>query len=299
MLQTATNLPDHEGSDALSAKRRRLRTLCRRGIAAVVAQDRYHGGMTPPSWWRSTTKNCRRSSTRRKAMESGRRTSACRVRYERLRLDATQGDKDATDAAFREADVMIKSMDGQPPPRAQRDGAARRRGELRPGSGDADPLVFRPRYRISSSHCSPVSCASRSTRSALSRRKSVVASAQNRRLSRRHSRASGQHPSGKPVKWIEISLGKLPGDDPWPRYPRRGRTRRAQRRQAPGQRIKIIADIGAYQQLLTDDPDTDVANAPGLYKVPPCTRTLTEVYTNKTPTDAYRGAGRPEAILLY
>jgi carbon-monoxide dehydrogenase large subunit len=62
------------------------------------------------------------------------------------------------------------------------------------------------------------------------------------------------------------------------------------------QRINIIADIGAYQQLLTATiPTLTALMLPGLYKVPVLHAVLTEVYTNKTPTDAYRGAGRPEA----
>src|SRR5204862_6058934 len=36
-----------------------------------------------------------------------------------------------------------------------------------------------------------------------------------------------------------------------------------------------------------------MANA--TYDIPAIRTTLTEVFTNKTPTDAYRGAGRPEA----
>ena len=35
--------------------------------------------------------------------------------------------------------------------------------------------------------------------------------------------------------------------------------------------------------------------ANGTYDIPAIRTTLTEVFTNKTPTDAYRGAGRPEA----
>jgi carbon-monoxide dehydrogenase large subunit len=63
-----------------------------------------------------------------------------------------------------------------------------------------------------------------------------------------------------------------------------------------GQRMKVIADIGAYQQLLTAAiPTLTTLMFPGLYKVPALYAEVTEVYTNKTPTDAYRGAGRPEA----
>ncbi len=63
-----------------------------------------------------------------------------------------------------------------------------------------------------------------------------------------------------------------------------------------GQRMRVIADIGAYQQLLTATiPTLTSLMLPGLYKVPTLYAEISEVYTNKTPTDAYRGAGRPEA----
>jgi carbon-monoxide dehydrogenase large subunit len=63
-----------------------------------------------------------------------------------------------------------------------------------------------------------------------------------------------------------------------------------------GQRMRVVADIGAYQQLLTATiPTLTSLMLPGLYKVPALYAEITEVYTNKTPTDAYRGAGRPEA----
>jgi carbon-monoxide dehydrogenase large subunit len=63
-----------------------------------------------------------------------------------------------------------------------------------------------------------------------------------------------------------------------------------------GIRLKLIADIGAYQMLLTAGvPTLTMLMANATYDFPAIRTTLTEVYTNKTPTDAYRGAGRPEA----
>ncbi len=63
-----------------------------------------------------------------------------------------------------------------------------------------------------------------------------------------------------------------------------------------GYRIKIIADIGAYQHLLTAAiPTLTALMLQGVYKIPALSGEIIEVFTNKTPTDAYRGAGRPEA----
>ena len=63
-----------------------------------------------------------------------------------------------------------------------------------------------------------------------------------------------------------------------------------------GLKLRIIADIGAYNMLLTAGiPTNSMTMASATYAIPAVRVTLIEVFTNKTPTDAYRGAGRPEA----
>src|SRR5256886_2678828 len=63
-----------------------------------------------------------------------------------------------------------------------------------------------------------------------------------------------------------------------------------------GLKLRLIADIGAYNMLLTAAiPTLTMMMANATYDIPAIRATLTEVFTNKTPTDAYRGAGRPEA----
>jgi carbon-monoxide dehydrogenase large subunit len=63
-----------------------------------------------------------------------------------------------------------------------------------------------------------------------------------------------------------------------------------------GVRLHLVADIGAYNMLLTAGvPTLTMLMANATYAFPAIRTTLTEVFTNKTPTDAYRGAGRPEA----
>ena len=64
-----------------------------------------------------------------------------------------------------------------------------------------------------------------------------------------------------------------------------------------GFRLRIVADVGAYNMLFTAAiPTSTMTMASGNYAIPAIRATLTEVFTNKTPTDAYRGAGRPEGI---
>ena len=63
-----------------------------------------------------------------------------------------------------------------------------------------------------------------------------------------------------------------------------------------GMRVKVLADMGAYIQLLTaGTPILGALMFNGIYKMDAYSFECTGVFTNKTPTDAYRGAGRPEA----
>ncbi len=63
-----------------------------------------------------------------------------------------------------------------------------------------------------------------------------------------------------------------------------------------GMKLRLIADIGAYNTLFTAAiPTFTTLMANATYDIPAIRTTITEVFTNKTPTDAYRGAGRPEA----
>lgn len=61
-------------------------------------------------------------------------------------------------------------------------------------------------------------------------------------------------------------------------------------------RVDVKADLGAYLQLVTTGtPMLGAFMFPGIYKMEAHELTITGVFTTKTPTDAYRGAGRPEA----
>ncbi|MBZ5579877.1 MAG: xanthine dehydrogenase family protein molybdopterin-binding subunit [Acidobacteriia bacterium] len=63
-----------------------------------------------------------------------------------------------------------------------------------------------------------------------------------------------------------------------------------------GMKLKLIQDLGAFLQLLTPAiPTLSVLMMPGLYKFKNISADIVGAFTNCTPTDAYRGAGRPEA----
>src|SRR3989440_5446754 len=66
-----------------------------------------------------------------------------------------------------------------------------------------------------------------------------------------------------------------------------------------GLRYNVVADMGAYHQLLTPAiPTLTGLMLSGAYKIPAIQMNVTGVFTNKMSTDAYSGAGRPEATYV-
>lgn len=66
-----------------------------------------------------------------------------------------------------------------------------------------------------------------------------------------------------------------------------------------GLRYNVYADLGAYHQLLTPAiPTLTGLMLSGAYKIPAIQINVTGCFTNKMATDAYRGAGRPEATYV-
>ena len=101
---------------------------------------------------------------------------------------------------------------------------------------------------------------------------------------------------GKPVKWIESRRenfqATIHGRD-FINY-----VELAVKRDGTilGARYKIIGDLGAYFQLLTPlIPTLTALMLCGSYKIPAVRIEIVGALTNKMATDAYRGAGRPEA----
>ena len=101
---------------------------------------------------------------------------------------------------------------------------------------------------------------------------------------------------GMPVKWIETRSENMlvahQGRDQIA-YVRMGAKRDGK---ITAWHVKIIADFGAYNMLLTPAiPELGAFVMSGVYKMPAVQTDIVGVFTNKCPTDAIRGAGRPEA----
>ena len=106
--------------------------------------------------------------------------------------------------------------------------------------------------------------------------------------------------TGRPIKWIgdrsEDMSATIHGRDQVD-YVEIAATREGK---ITGLKLHVISDLGAYSQLFT--PVIMIAlGFPvtcGAYDIPTVHLQSDIVFTNKTPTDAYRGAGRPEATYI-
>jgi carbon-monoxide dehydrogenase large subunit len=101
---------------------------------------------------------------------------------------------------------------------------------------------------------------------------------------------------GRPVKWIETRSENMmaahQGRDQID-YITIGAKRDGT---LTGCRARVVADLGAYQLLLTPFiPELGFPVMGGCYKIPAIDLKFEGVFTNKICTDAIRGAGRPEA----
>src|SRR4051794_222475 len=100
----------------------------------------------------------------------------------------------------------------------------------------------------------------------------------------------------RPIKWVESrSEGMLAthhGRDQVA-FVRVGATRDGK---ITAFHTKILQDLGAYLMLLTPTiPSLGAFVMSGVYDIPAVQTDIVGVFTNKMPTDAIRGAGRPEA----
>jgi carbon-monoxide dehydrogenase large subunit len=104
---------------------------------------------------------------------------------------------------------------------------------------------------------------------------------------------------GRPVKWVEERsenyVATIHGRDFVTEYTLAARKDGT----ITHCRAKVTAAMGAYLQLVT--PGIPLLGAwiySGPYAIPNYSVEFTGVFTNTTPTDAYRGAGRPEATYV-
>ena len=101
---------------------------------------------------------------------------------------------------------------------------------------------------------------------------------------------------GRPVKWTETRSESMQSAHHGRDQIQKITLAAASDGTLKGLKVELLADMGAYLRLVT--PGVPILGAfmfNAIYKMDAYRFECTNVFTNKTPTDAYRGAGRPEA----
>jgi carbon-monoxide dehydrogenase large subunit len=104
---------------------------------------------------------------------------------------------------------------------------------------------------------------------------------------------------GQPVRWLSSRTEHALADSHGRDSIMTGAFAFDANRRITGMRVRMIADMGSYLSPYGPMiPTMSAMMATGVYDIPNLDFDLKAVYTNTTPVDAYRGAGRPEAAYL-
>ena len=103
---------------------------------------------------------------------------------------------------------------------------------------------------------------------------------------------------GRPVKWIQTRTEFLSSSHQAREQAHHARLAATGDGRILGLDVRVVKDVGAYHYFSVHEPTNTINHLPSQYKVPALRAEGFSVVTNKTPSAPYRGAGRPEAILV-
>ena len=103
--------------------------------------------------------------------------------------------------------------------------------------------------------------------------------------------------AGRPVRWFETRTENLLAMGPGRAHVHRFTIGGNKDGDITHYRLEVLADSGAYTRLGAFLPMFTLIMSSGVYDIPNIETAAQSVVTNTTPTEAYRGAGRPEAAL--
>jgi len=106
------------------------------------------------------------------------------------------------------------------------------------------------------------------------------------------------HRLGRPVKWIQTRTEFLSSSHQARQQAHHARLAATRDGRILGLDVRIVKDVGAYHYFSVHEPTNTINHLPSQYKIPAFRAEGFSVVTNKTPSAPYRGAGRPEAILV-
>jgi carbon-monoxide dehydrogenase large subunit len=103
---------------------------------------------------------------------------------------------------------------------------------------------------------------------------------------------------GRPVKWIQTRTEFMLSTHHAREQSHHARLAASRDGRILGLDVRIVKNVGAYHRASVNEPTNTINHLPSQYKVPAFRAEGFAVVTNKTPSAPYRGAGRPEAILV-
>jgi aerobic carbon-monoxide dehydrogenase large subunit len=103
---------------------------------------------------------------------------------------------------------------------------------------------------------------------------------------------------GRPVKWIQTRAEFTASTHQAREQAHHARLAATREGRILGLDARIVKDVGAYHAFSVHEPTNTINHLPSQYKVPAFRAEGFSVVTNKVPSAPYRGAGRPEAILV-
>lgn len=104
---------------------------------------------------------------------------------------------------------------------------------------------------------------------------------------------------GRPVAWVSTRTEAMLTDNAGRDLVARAELGFDADHRITGYRVNLVSNLGAYNSQFGQGIQTELFAKvlTGVYDIPKASLAARCVYTNSTPIDAYRGAGRPEAIL--
>jgi len=103
---------------------------------------------------------------------------------------------------------------------------------------------------------------------------------------------------GRPVKWIQTRTEFMSSTHQAREQAHHARLAATRDGRILGLDVRIVKDVGAYHYFSVHEPTNTINHLPSQYKVPAFRAEGFSVVTNKAPSAPYRGAGRPEAVLV-
>jgi aerobic carbon-monoxide dehydrogenase large subunit len=103
---------------------------------------------------------------------------------------------------------------------------------------------------------------------------------------------------GQPVKWIQTRAEFMASSHHAREQIHHARLAATREGCVLGLDVRIVKDVGAYHYFSVREPTNTINHLPSQYRIPAFRAEALSVVTNKVPSSPYRGAGRPEAILV-